>query len=1474
MPHINKIRVNNVKYNNGTQFYDDFKMNFSCSNTLYDLVNGGGKSVLMLLLLQNLIPNCTLDEKQPVEKLFRGKDSSNVIHSLIEWRLDNNDKSGYKYMLTGFCARKSKESNEAMEQGKNTATIEYFNYCIFYNGPNEYDINNIPLDGDNKKITYSGLRDLIRALKNGFTNIVANIFDKKGDYLRFLSEHGIYESEWELIKGINKTEGHVRTYFEQNYRTSRKVIEDLLIENIIQKAFISKTSKENDEEQLAKTLLNIKDKIVELSKKKNEISNYDTQKDLITGFIVKISNLLDVYKEKSKLEKDIVKTYNTVDSYIRQNKSETEILLGKINQIKEHVFDNEKTIETVNIMCEENTLREMEDLLVSLEKELTIKLDKMNGINSKINSKEAKNYFIEYQNNKDKYVQNKELLENMNKDNKNIIEQLNELAYNKKIRNEKLIRLSQNRLHSVNLELNDLNDDYNKKQVEERNLDNNIAIYKSDLLKTQSDINCLNEKISSLRKNINIILLSEIQSEIEKLAKSIDDNEKVYDDNNISIDKYKTNLIELSNDKVRLKERLSQGQHKIKELEDFICEFELEKVSIDKLLTLYEQSEYESLKNIIFARNKELTGQISTKENEFVQAKEYFEQLTSNIPLVNSKEVLKLRDYINEHYNNCAVLGMDYFKDMSKNEKEEILSNIPFFPYSIIITFNFEKIINDEKFLDIDFGNYVIPIISLSTFKSGNKLSLDGISYVIKAKEKFINEDKIKAEKERIKNSIEKISAELVFLKENENSLERDFHSVSIFIENYFNHYKIRKDELSYLLNLENELNLNIQKTNSSIDELEKNMSSINSENNKISFKIQKSKDELEEFKNLKKLFDDLCEKEAYEKDINEKFKIASNLHINIKINIEKIRELIHEKEAFVKSLESQINNVQECWEKEYLRYYKEGEFKAIDLDDDELGSKFLGLKKRIEEKNSDLKDKEELVSTYLSQMNVNEREITNRDFSLQILIEENKENQFVKTLDGEIAKEKMNVKNIEEEAKILEDNIRKTRSQKDKKEGKIDTLKDGFYFKYGEFTYFEKNINDLKRLKEDSELKIKDLQNKERQALNEQSELKQSFDVLNKIKTKVEVDIKSREIPVDTSEQLDKSDVLKDDIDKFYQNISSKYKKCYDMENIHAINFMKMKDSNIKKLEEIKAYEYVELFSKELNVPKNYEESLNSKESLEGMISLIEEQKNKVIRDIDDMEKIKDNFETQCIQRCKDVKTELERLPSLSKLYLDDKPIQIVSLYIPYLKDDQQKAHMSKYIDDTIQKVDDMSDNNEKIKYIRNQLSLKRLFSVIVTDMNLVNLKLYKRERIAEQSRNLKYEESVGSTGQSQGIYIQFLIAIINYIKNLYSYNSNNKQLRKVMFIDNPFGAAKDIYIWEPIFEFLKINNVQLIVPARGVTPAISGKFDVNYVLGQKIIGDKQQTVVIDVRSEAKGDEVAFNYIEQEQIDFGDFVQ
>ena len=214
----------------------------------------------------------------------------------------------------------------------------------------------------------------------------------------------------------------------------------------------------------------------------------------------------------------------------------------------------------------------------------------------------------------------------------------------------------------------------------------------------------------------------------------------------------------------------------------------------------------------------------------------------------------------------------------------------------------------------------------------------------------------------------------------------------------------------------------------------------------------------------------------------------------------------------------------------------------------------------------------------------------------------------------------------------------------------------------------------------------------------------------------------------------------------------------------------------------------------------------------------------------------------------------------------MDKEVISIIGLNIPYIKEELYKQKMSEYIDATILTAEGLKDTQERLKYIRSRLAWKRLFSVIVTDMNSIRVNLYKRERIKDMSRYLRYEEAVGSTGQSQGIYIQFLIAIINYISSINAVGADSKILGKTIFIDNPFGAAKDIYIWEPIFKLLKTNHVQLIVPARGATPAITGRFDVNYILGQKLVSNKQQTVVIDYYSQADNEELEYTKMNYEQ--------
>ncbi|MFT5871996.1 MAG: hypothetical protein ACI8WT_000923 [Clostridium sp.] len=104
-----------------------------------------------------------------------------------------------------------------------------------------------------------------------------------------------------------------------------------------------------------------------------------------------------------------------------------------------------------------------------------------------------------------------------------------------------------------------------------------------------------------------------------------------------------------------------------------------------------------------------------------------------------TKEILKVKEYINRNYNEDGILGIEFLQGRTALEKELLLSKIPFLPYCVIVTYNFNKLLVDEKFKDCDFGNYAIPIISLEVIKDKLDFNINGLTFAIKDKSNFIN---------------------------------------------------------------------------------------------------------------------------------------------------------------------------------------------------------------------------------------------------------------------------------------------------------------------------------------------------------------------------------------------------------------------------------------------------------------------------------------------------------------------------------------------------------------------------------------------------------------------------------------------------------------------------------------------------------------------------------------------------------------
>ena len=87
----------------------------------------------------------------------------------------------------------------------------------------------------------------------------------------------------------------------------------------------------------------------------------------------------------------------------------------------------------------------------------------------------------------------------------------------------------------------------------------------------------------------------------------------------------------------------------------------------------------------------------------------------------------------------------------------------------------------------------------------------------------------------------------------------------------------------------------------------------------------------------------------------------------------------------------------------------------------------------------------------------------------------------------------------------------------------------------------------------------------------------------------------------------------------------------------------------------------------------------------------------------------------------------------------------------------------------------------------------------------------------------------------------------------------------KKVIIADNPFGSTSAVYLWDPMFKILKQNDIQLIAPGHKITPEITSRFGVNYLLNQDILQDGRMRVVVkDVRVEEDEDRMGFMEAEQ----------
>ena len=1473
MPHINRIRVNNVKYNFGTQFYDDFLMRFSCKNTIYDLANGGGKSVLMLLLLQNLIPNCSLDDKQPIEKLFRTNEGSTTIHSMIEWSLsDVHIKDNFRYMLTGFCARKAKDSGEENESDrKNGTSIEYFNYCIFYRNFNDHDIKNFPLAKDGERVTYQGLKNYLRELQKRDMSLEVKIFERKGDYQRFIAEYGLYESEWEIIRGINKTEGHVRTYFETNYKTTRKVVEDLLIEEIIEKSFKNRYADNDKDGSLAETLLNIKDKLIELSKKKDEINNYDRQIEIIEGFAERVNTIKQLYSGIEDAFTNLKKSLNTLEALEDKNKKDLEKNIEVRAEIKKDKDMLEQKVETARILVDMKTLSELEERLQAENMQFEVIEEEITDFNERLNLLEGGNYYLEYVQCKKEYEKLKQVMDNILKGNDTLLHELKELLAIKKIFDgEKLAEL-QKKVQAEkevddkeSMAISELEDEIKKKA-------SLITVLDYQLAEKQKHLEKVNAEMIEEKNNAGILLPAEAKNRLREIKLQEEELNKEAAEIEAELERLSDVILNL---KIEIQDEKHQIQHKEEKklsIQNNVAKLLSVHDKLNKIKQVYQESDLNKLAENIEKTYRNMILAVETASKQGKDNEQEIKNLELGKAFSETEDILNVLNYVQRYHSTKAISGADYLAKTDEEERRELVNRIPLLPYAIIAFENYEQIIMDSRISGLIKTGQILPVINGENIHKIDKNDIEAFAFLTVALVDF-SKGGINKKREKLNN--DKLELERVLRRkcENEQVVKEDFLFVRSVMDNYFASEDINPDEA--IENLSNEID---EHTKKQVDlmrrldetrEAERNLKENQVKNHIAQEDIRKA---IISLQRLVELVDDFHETEIFIRDKKE-IKARGEKENNDLLKRLEAHKNVREQSNFrMASLIEELEGKKQFWSGVVAGYFDESVYSEVKNSQekqmmysyDELEIKIQAAFEAIRKENNSVADKEKLLENYQTNM---ERSLSHIDYmGMDIIIFENmyRNNELIHSTSKELSEIKKHQSDLRNREKQKRKTIQEIRTEKDILKGKINHSVALLKNKYGSFDenlvkqeevkiFLEENgriLHELDGRLEEINRCIKDIEGKQISVTSLRRDVTRLM-TKSGIKQDVCVGV------FETGVQLEK--VCQETSEKLDKFIEEKFKK--------GEQFLKELSLLCETLKKLGAQDLASEFRLNINMPADLEETSELIKMLKETNELIELEKQRVIKGLSDIQIIKENFEKQCIQSCINIKTELDRLSKLSKINIDNENISVINLKIPYIKEEMYEDRMSEYIDRLVKATDNIETEEERLKYIKNNLSWKKMFSVIVADMNAIKLNIYKRERIADQSRFLPYEEAVGSTGQSQGIYIQFLISIINYISSINSKNADASRLKKVIFIDNPFGAAKDVYIWEPIFKLLKTNNVQLVVPARGATPAITGKFDVNYVLGQKICDGKQQTVVVDYFSNVNNDEMEYTALEYEQ--------
>lgn len=1420
MSRINALRIINLNYNNNTIKVDDEIFDFASESTLMSLRNGGGKTVLVQMMMAPFVSKRNRDLK---DRKFKSYFQNSPTYILTEWQLDDNGG----YLLVGMAVKK-----RSMASDEDSADeLDIFTFIHHYAQKSKYDIYNVPIieikkDGQKTVKGYQSLRTELeaarKALKDPLEVYNMNAYEQSKKYFQKLKEYKIDSREWDIIHKINLKESGLSELFSDAKN----------VEGLVERWFLSTV-----EDKLNKAGNKIKE-FNEIVKKYifqyREIQSKIEKKDTIELFCNELEDLTKYTLDLAEKEKKLEDKRNRVANFIKylnkiktEKESEADSVKGKIEECDNSINDLKYQELSKDWYHCYDEIDKINNLLNELEETKEKTEEQKSALHKQLHIYECAELKEEYDENHKELREIESELQNIDKTEEEKAPERNNLGYSLRLFYEKELVKMQEKLETINEKISELKESIEKSKANDEALRDDYTSKVSNKAKLEALIRVYEEEEGNYEKKSGTMLTRNILGVFDDgYLENIENNiGKEIEQCKQDTENTKKN-IDILNDNIGLKNREQQNLFRSEiELANNVEKYEEEKSKYKNEITLRK-----NLLRILNMSNEEIYNKDLIIENigNKIQAAETRGGFLAveKSRLENEKSKLergilteipsKLKDKLDE-LDIDFLYGMEWLNknNRSKEDNQEIIKDNPFLPYALIL--NEDDIIKIQKNDLKEFTSNPIPIIKKSSIfdevhSTNNMCSFDNISFYISFDKRLVDKTELNIIIEEKSNEINKIDQKISMNNADKNDYSDKLNKVSetTVTQGLYNE---ASDKINDVKNKITEVKDKVTRNESLIKELANKIQEAGEKYNSYVKKYLELKNNMESFMELKAKYYIYSEN---------KIKLAETIKEigNIKIRIDENSDNLDQLSDWLKNEENHLSDTRaeiEKTDKEYLKFsqYKEGQsvnrdFEVIRSEYDALTSKISADRARLEKMKGSFEDKFQKSQNKLlekkEEYNLEESEFTN------IKYDKFKHKEIKRKFDYA--------------SEILENQIKEIHSQeleRTKVNSSLQNIEKNIYEKFSLDRPKEKDsIMDV-NFKAEIKLKLIEKDKLEKS-------LNQCYLQYNKINENIlKLDgykglgiTENQDIDI----EIDKLDEHRNNYINFIEQCSGEVEKSRKETEGKLDNIA----SDVRLKSEVMVSSSLRTVRDCVSVTKNLLEQisivLNSCQTMIGKLQV----------DIDYIYKDEEEVLSILNEYLKEVHNNLGMIDDNSSVNIKGKNVKMLKIKLPDWELNKEayknslRFILEKLRDSCLNKL---SQNESIEELISKTISINYLYNNTVGISN-IDVKLYKIEenRQTEISWN-----NVSTNSGGEGFLSAFVIlsSLLTYMRkdetDIFSSNKDSK----VIVMDNPFAQTNAAHLLKPLMNIAEKSRTQLICFTGLGGESIYNRFNNIYVLETK---------------------------------------